>query len=212
MGTIKSGILGGFSGKVGGVVGTSWKGISVMKAMPQSVANPRTNLQVAQRNAMTAAVQVSGVLLSNYIKPLWDRFAQQMSGYNAFVQANMQCFSDTGFSSPESLILSRGKMAATEFSVTAISAAIGVVSATFSTSIADSYQQATDLCYFACYSETSQQWALASASATRSAGAFTVTFKDALTVGEAVYCFMSFRRADGTVVSDSFYLKENVVA
>ena len=31
MGTIKQGILGGFSGKVGTVVGSSWKGISYMR-------------------------------------------------------------------------------------------------------------------------------------------------------------------------------------
>ena len=31
MGTIKKGILGGFSGKVGTVVGASWKGISYMR-------------------------------------------------------------------------------------------------------------------------------------------------------------------------------------
>jgi len=30
MGTIKRGILGGFSGKVANVVGTSWKGIALL--------------------------------------------------------------------------------------------------------------------------------------------------------------------------------------
>ena len=33
MGTIKQGILGGFSGKVGTVVGSSWKGISYMRGL-----------------------------------------------------------------------------------------------------------------------------------------------------------------------------------
>ena len=48
MGILKQGILGGFSGKVANVVGTSWKGIAVIKAMPLSVANPKTAGQVAQ--------------------------------------------------------------------------------------------------------------------------------------------------------------------
>jgi hypothetical protein len=44
MGTIKQGILGGFSGKVGTVVGASWKGIAYMRSLPQKVKNPRTLL------------------------------------------------------------------------------------------------------------------------------------------------------------------------
>lgn len=37
MGTIKQGILGGFSGKVGTVAGSSWKGISYMRGRAQNV-------------------------------------------------------------------------------------------------------------------------------------------------------------------------------
>ena len=56
MATIKQGILGAFSGKVGSVVGSSWKGIAIMKALPASVANPRTAKQVIQRSKMSSAV------------------------------------------------------------------------------------------------------------------------------------------------------------
>ncbi|MCK9438445.1 MAG: DUF6266 family protein [Synergistaceae bacterium] len=50
MGTIKQGILGGFSGKVGNIVGASWRGIDYIRSMPASVHNPRTEAQVSQRN------------------------------------------------------------------------------------------------------------------------------------------------------------------
>ena len=50
MGKIKQGILGGFRGKVGTVIGASWNGISYMKGRPQSVRNPRTDAQTQQRN------------------------------------------------------------------------------------------------------------------------------------------------------------------
>jgi len=46
MGKISQGILGGFSGKVGSVVGANWKGINYMRAKAVSVANPRTDGQV----------------------------------------------------------------------------------------------------------------------------------------------------------------------
>ena len=50
MGKIKQGILGGFRGKVGTVIGASWNGVSYMKGRPQSVRNPRTDAQMQQRN------------------------------------------------------------------------------------------------------------------------------------------------------------------
>lgn len=50
MGTIKKGILGSFSGKVGNVVGASWRSIAYMRSLPTSMRNPRTEKQVTQRN------------------------------------------------------------------------------------------------------------------------------------------------------------------
>ena len=38
MGTIKKGILGGFSGKVGTVIGAAWKGIDYMRSVSTSVS------------------------------------------------------------------------------------------------------------------------------------------------------------------------------
>lgn len=55
MGTIKQGILGGFSGKVGSVVGASWKGISYMRSQADHVKNPRSAAQIAQRTKMEFA-------------------------------------------------------------------------------------------------------------------------------------------------------------
>ena len=55
MGTIKQGILGGFNGKVGTVIGSSWKGITYMKGIPTHTRNPRTEKQIAQRTKMEFA-------------------------------------------------------------------------------------------------------------------------------------------------------------
>jgi len=88
MGTIKQGILGGFSGKVGSVVGAAWKGIAVMRAMPLSVANPRTDPQVAQRNSFSKISKIGSLLLPTVIKPLMNSRVSKMSEYNRFVQLN----------------------------------------------------------------------------------------------------------------------------
>lgn len=61
MGKINQGILGGFVGKVGNVVGFFWKGQAVMRSLAGSVANPQTEAQQTQR----ARFIVSGSLISS---------------------------------------------------------------------------------------------------------------------------------------------------
>lgn len=55
MGTIKQGVLGGFSGKVGTVIGASWKGTAYMRGQATHVKNPRTPKQIEQRTKMEFA-------------------------------------------------------------------------------------------------------------------------------------------------------------
>jgi len=88
MGTIKRGILGGFSGKVANVVGSSWKGIAVMKSLPLSVANPRSPLQVANRYRNSKMVLIGQQIGLANIRTLWNMLASQMSGFNLFMKAN----------------------------------------------------------------------------------------------------------------------------
>lgn len=110
MGIIKQGILGGFSGKVGSVVGTSWKGRAVMKAMPLSVANPRTSGQVNQRTKFTQCVALAKSLLGGSIALLDNPFAGSISGYNRFVKRNIVAFVNDGTLIPSQLTISQGAL------------------------------------------------------------------------------------------------------
>lgn len=108
MATIKQGILGGFSGKIGGVVGSSWKGIAVIKAKPLSVANPKTAPQLAQRAKLAATVVDLQQILASVIKPLNDRFSGQMSGYNYALQECIHAYDEDGvMESPDKFRISR---------------------------------------------------------------------------------------------------------
>ena len=82
MGTIRKGILGGFSGKVGTVVGASWRGISYMRSLPLKVRNPRTKGQRSQRTKFSLALS-----LLKPITPLlrigWKLYARRQSAFNA---------------------------------------------------------------------------------------------------------------------------------
>lgn len=111
MAVLKQGIMGGFSGKIGNVIGTSWKGIAVMKAMPLSVANPRTAAQITNRERFQTSVLFAQSILVDTIKPCLDRAAQKMSGYNMFLSVNAQLFDETTITTPASLKISSGRVA-----------------------------------------------------------------------------------------------------
>lgn len=116
MGIIKSGILGGFKNKVGPVVGSSWKGISVMRGMPESVANPNTIKQQEQRTAFSVSSKLASQLLTSIVKPLWDADAKRMSGYNAFIKENIAKikFDQPAFS--KDIVISKGRLSPTPIS------------------------------------------------------------------------------------------------
>jgi len=82
MGKIGKGILGGVSGKVANVVGASWKGIDYLRAKPQSVANPRTVLQVNQRTKFSLVLRFLQPNLS-FVKLGFKNNAVKQSQFNS---------------------------------------------------------------------------------------------------------------------------------
>ena len=99
MGKIKQGILGGFNGKVGPVIGFAWKGISGMRARAQSVPNPNTEAQQLQRKKFR--------LLGQWLSPvngfLRAGFAAYADGQSQFDAAMDFNFAGDAFSDPEEL-------------------------------------------------------------------------------------------------------------
>jgi len=86
MGKIKQGILGGFKGKVGTVIGSSWNGIAYMKGLPQSQKDPKTAAQLAQRAFFKEVQDLVGQLTYEQLLFLFPNSAKGMSRRNALVQ------------------------------------------------------------------------------------------------------------------------------
>jgi hypothetical protein len=111
MGKINQGILGGFSGSVGPVIGGSWKGIDYIRAKPMSYKYDPSEEQIAHTNQFTANIAFAKSIKSSLIKPIWDKMAVKMSGYNLFVKVNKDVFDETGqLADFENLILSVGNL------------------------------------------------------------------------------------------------------
>lgn len=87
MGKIKQGILGGFNGTTGSVVGASWKGIAYMRGKAQSIKNPRTE---AQQDNRANFGSLSNFLARNLalINIGFNERAVKKSAYNASLSIN----------------------------------------------------------------------------------------------------------------------------
>jgi len=206
MGVIKRGILGGFSNKVGNIVGSTWKGIAIVKSLPLSVANPRTAGQVLQRSKFKNLTVLGSLLLSPIIKPLWDRFANQMSGFNAFISANQSAFDIRGEIDPYGLLMSRGRMIAPADITGSISGSNWLITLTNPEN--DRFALPTDRVFIVGLSGDAKKVAFASVTSTQRGALPTVqvTTNVSPNVGlsDVAYIYAGYLRSDGSEVSNSF--------
>ena len=86
MGKIKQGILGGFKGTVGTVIGSSWNGIAYMKGRPQSVKNSKTDKQLKQRAFFKEVQDLVGQLSDEQQKFLFPSSPVGMTRRNALAK------------------------------------------------------------------------------------------------------------------------------
>ena len=91
MGKIKQGILGGFRGTVGTVVGSSWNGIAYMKGKPQSVRNPRSDAQVQQRTFFKEVQALVAQLTDEQLASLFPSVTRGMTRRNMLTRQISVC-------------------------------------------------------------------------------------------------------------------------
>ena len=91
MGKIKQGILGGFRGTVGTVVGSSWNGIAYMKGKPQSVRNPRSDAQVQQREFFKEVQALVTQLTDEQLASLFPSVTRGMTRRNMLTRQISAC-------------------------------------------------------------------------------------------------------------------------
>ena len=207
MGTIKKGILGGFSGKVGTVVGASWKGIAYMRSLPQKVRNPRTEPQRMQRSKFA--------LTMNFLKPItgllrtgWKMYAHRQSPINAamsYAIANAITGTYPNYAiDPSKVMISRGGLApALNASATASSGA--TVTFTWSDNSGSSAAGQTDKALLAVVNPEKSEAVFDIAGATRSDTTMNVNLP-ANWVGETVETYIGFISGDGKDIANSVYL------
>lgn len=91
MARIRNGILGGFSNKVGEVIGQNYGGLSIMRAMPKYVSNPRTPAQESHRARMALAGSFLCSFTRGFSFSSWNMTSVN-NGFNGSLRANFSNF------------------------------------------------------------------------------------------------------------------------
>lgn len=204
MAKIKQGILGGFSGKVAGVVGTSWKGRAVMKSRPLSVANPRTDAQQEQRGKFSKVAELASAILTTFVQPVENPISGDVSGYNKFVKDNKAAFSALGKLQAANFGCGGGKIINLESVSLAVVSGDTDITLSWSNSAGISALRLTDKVFVAVFDEDGFPMAVSSGAVTRAAEAATVEFNEgvsALEASEKVIVLYAVVSADGREVS-----------
>lgn len=205
MGKIGQGILGGLSGKVGNIIGGSWKGIDYIRIKPTSVANPRTEGQVNQRNKFTATLEF---LQPNkdFINVGYKSFAIKQTAFNAamsYVLNNAIIGVTPDFSVDySSALLSKGILSKA-LNPTADLTTAGQVSFSWDDNSTENNAKRTDKAMLLVYNPIKNE------STYQLAGAERITGTDVLTIpntyaGDTVELFMAFVSLDGKVSNSSY--------
>ncbi|HAF29693.1 MAG TPA: hypothetical protein DCG75_11665 [Bacteroidales bacterium] len=82
MATLKNGILGGVAGKIGNVVGSSWKGIDYLKTLPTHYTDAKTEVQITNRSKFLTLIRFLQTI-TDFIRVGYKSLAVKKSAFNA---------------------------------------------------------------------------------------------------------------------------------
>jgi hypothetical protein len=212
MGKISQGILGGLSGKVGNVIGGSWKGIDYIRIKPTSVANPRTPGQVNQRNKFSATIEF---LQPNkeFLNVGYKAFAIKKTAFNS-AMSNVLSNAITG-TAPNFIVdyslalLSKGNLS-TPLNGSVDLATVNQVTFNWDDNSADGNADTTDKSMVLAYNPSKKESIYILDGAARSITSQLLTLPTSYS-GDTIQLFMAFVSENG-VVSNSVYLGSGTVA
>lgn len=205
MATLNSGILGGFSGKVGPVVGYSWKGINCMRSLALSVNDPRTDEQLMWRERL-GVLSTLGTKALPFVQAGFHNQAKSMTEGNVFIAKNIKSvFSGTWPSETldhSKLVFAAGSLDLPANPAVSVSGANLVFSWTDNSGAGNA--QPGDQLMVLAYNPQKAQAANLIGVAARSTASFSYAYP-ATWAGDNCELYIAFRSDNGTV-SDSLYL------
>ena len=205
MGTINKGILGGFSGKVGTVVGGTWKGISYMRSRSGKRTGQATDLQLEQQSKFRLTIQFLRQFTA-LLNITFKDFANGITGPNAALAYNIRNgISGTypNFSINYSMVLlSRGTLA-NAIAPTATAGTAGKVNFAWTDNTGNGFAKSNDKAILIVYCPDLDQTISTLSGANRNMSGDTLEVTNFS--GKTVQTWVAFISADGKNVSDSLF-------
>jgi hypothetical protein len=205
MGRFTKGLYGAFRGKVGSMVGSTWKGIEVIRSKPaggRKNASPEQLQQQARFRTMVRFLKP----LASFLDQIYGSSAVQMTGFNKSFSYNVQNglsgqYPDYGIAYPM-IQLGQGILPNVDLAQ-ASSAAAGKLSITWTDNSGNGKAQPTDNAFVAVYCEALNRWIYSANAGARSAG--TLTMDLTAFSGKAVQTWFGFVTPKRTAASVTLF-------
>ncbi|HYI78895.1 MAG TPA: DUF6266 family protein [Chryseolinea sp.] len=207
MGTFQKGILGGFSGKVGTVVGANWRGKDILRSLPKRSNRIPTASQIEQR--------LKFALIAHFLRPITiivSAFFGQRSEYksrrNLAVSYHMT-EAVTG-TSPDFLvdyqkvIITKGDLLGLQDAVVTPQAG-ALLDFAWTDNSGQGLALADDQLIIAVYNESRDLFEYRLGVATRDALTYTMSLPTTW-IGETVQCWSSFSNSAGKKAANSIFM------
>ncbi|MFI5205410.1 MAG: DUF6266 family protein [Candidatus Paceibacterales bacterium] len=205
MGKIKEGILGPFSGTVGPVIGSQWKGIAVIRSRPPGKRRKSTEAQLKQMAKLS--------LMTKFVHPLTDLLnktyrdvGNRMSSFNKTLSYNMRNAVSGQYPAftinyPR-VVLGIGDLLNVD-DASVHSETKGELRFDWTDNSGEGSAESTDRVFAAVYCESLKQWVTGYGGPMRNAGSYRLDV--AQFGGNAVQTYIGFLSADGQSVSNSLF-------
>ncbi len=205
MAKLKESVIGVLIGQIGQVVGSTWKGISVLRVLPASVANPQTDKQMTQRQKWAVTMKFLQPM-SEFLQIGFKSYAIEMTGINAAMSWNIKnaltgTYPNIAVDYPNALV-ARGNLAGS-LNAVASSTVAGTVKYDWDDNTGEIGASATDKTLLVVYNPVQNQAVTNDQLAERADGTQTVTVPSSFS-GDLVQCYMAFISETGEVSNSSF--------
>lgn len=209
MATNEKGILGGFSGKVGTVIGGNWNGVDYMRGKPGLIANPRTEKQQYQRAKVGAIVSFLRPM-TEFLRVGYKKQAIRMSAFNAATSYNLAHAVNGIYPDIEidysKVMVSQGKLPGAQNPQVNFNGN-GQVIFTWEDNSTEKEAKPDDIAMLLVVNPETRRVFSVMEGSTRSSKGQEITLPDRFE-GLNVHCYVTFRNGAQTLISDSRYAGE----
>ncbi len=205
MAEVKQGILGGVSGKVGTVVGASWRGKNIIRARPRKTGKKASKKQLDHRSKFS--------LVSQFLQPLnflLKRYFGTSQGLKSPLNLAMAYHineavvaqEDAFVIQVEKVVISKGILPTVTMNTVTVDHA--TLSLAWTINTATSLGKATDLLTVVVYDKQSHVIEIFDRVVTRGTAAFSMSLPEGIEVGSCVIWFFLTNEEDTECSTSSF--------